>query len=375
MINNGTTVKIREIHVFQVKLPIINGPYSYSGGELHDVDSTIVKLVCDNGLVGYGECCPVGPTYAAEHAMGARAALAEMAPHLIGENPLFINTVQQNMESHLNGHNYAKAAVDIALWDLTGKHYGARICDLLGGPQTENVPSYYTTGAVPPDEAARIAVEKRDQGFQRLQIKVGGRPIEVDIETIRKVWQAVGTDMRLAADANRGWTTRDALFASSALAGIPVVFEQPCKTMAEVAAIRSRIQHPIYLDESTTDLSTVITAAGSGLCDGFGFKLTRLGGISGLRVAGDICQAANLPHSCDDAWGGDILAAACLQVGATVTPHLNEGVWIAQPYIDGHYDPENGIKIRDGKIRLPTGPGLGINPESDRFGPPLSTYC
>ena len=99
------------------------------------------------------------------------------------------------MENHLRGHNYAKAAIDIALWDITGKHYGARICDLLGGAQTEDVPSYYTTGSVTPDEAARIAIEKRDQGFERLQIKVGGRDIAEDIETIIKVYEAVGLSL------------------------------------------------------------------------------------------------------------------------------------------------------------------------------------
>ena len=209
---------------------------------------------------------------------------------------------------------------------------------------------------------------------ERLQIKVGGRPVAIDIEAIRKVWERVGSDMRLAADANRGWTTRDTLFASSALAGVPVVFEQPCATMAEIATIRTQIQHPIYLDENTTDLSTVISAAGMGLCDGFGFKLTRLGGISNLRIARDICQARNLPHTCDDAWGGDILAAACLHVGATVAPHLNEGVWIAQPYIEGHYDSQNGIKISAGKIQLPAGPGLGITPQLEKFGRPVAIY-
>lgn len=367
-------MKISEIHIYQVNLPVANGPYTYSGGALHEVDSTIVEVVTDTGLRGYGECCPVGPTYAAEHALGARAALAEVTPHLPGENPLSITGIHNNMEDHLHGHGYAKAAVDIALWDLAGKHYGARVCDLLGGAQTENVISYYTTGSVSPDETARIAIDKRDQGFERLQIKVGGRPIEIDIEAIRKAWEAVGTDMRLAADANRGWTTRDALIASDALAGIPVVFEQPCDTLAEIANIRAQVRHPIYLDESSKDISTVVTAAGQGLCDGFGLKLTRFNGITGLSTVRDICNARNLPHTSDDAWGGDILAAACLHVGATVDPRLNEGVWIAQPYIEGHYDDENGIKIEGGKIKLPSGPGLGVTPDTDKFGSPVASY-
>ncbi len=367
-------MKITEIRVYPVPLPVVNGPYTYSGGALYDVDSTVVEIITDGGLHGYGECCPVGPTYAAEHALGARAALQQMAPPLIGENPLLINAIHRNMESHLNAHAYAKAAIDIACWDLAGKHYGARICDLLGGALSENVISYYTTGSVSPEATARIAVEKRDQGFERLQIKVGGRTVAEDIEAIRQVWQAVGNDMRLAADANRGWSARDAIFASNALADIPVVFEQPCDSLDEIANIRNQIRHPIYLDECSVDISTVVTAAGKGICDGFGLKLARLGGITGLATARDICKARHLPHSCDQSWGGDILAAACLQVGATVEPELNEGVWIAQPYIEGHFDPVNGIKIENGKISLPSGPGLGITPQLGQFGEPQEIY-
>ncbi len=367
-------MQITEIHVYSVDLPVKNGPYTSSNEEIYALDSTIVELVTNTGLKGYGECCPIGPTYAPEHALGARAALAQLSPQLIGENPLNLFAVHRSMNRHLNGHNYAKAAIDIALWDLAGKQYNTRICDLIGGAQVESVPSYFTTGTVPPDEAARIAIEKRNEGFKRLQIKVGGRPIEVDIETIRKVWEAVGSNMRLSADANRDWCTRDAIFASNALQGVPVVFEQPCDTIEETRIIRKQVQHPIYLDESTTSIASVTSAIGTGLCDGFGFKLTRLGGISGLKVARDICKASNIPHTCDDAWGGDILAAACLHVGATVDTHLNEGVWIAQPYIDGHYDEENGITIDSGNIRLPTGPGLGVTPNLEKFGTPIASY-
>jgi len=367
-------MKISAIHVYSIELPVANGPYTYSGGSLYSVSSTVVELVTNCGLTGFGECCPVGPTYAAEHARGAVAALCELAPPLIAENPLAINTIHNCMEKHLNGHNYAKAAVDIALWDLAGKHYGARVCDLLGGAQTEEVPSYYTTGSVTPDEAARIAAEKLNQGFERLQIKVGGREIAEDIETIIKVYEVTGNNMRLAADANRSWTTRDTLFASNALRHVPVVFEQPCNSLAEIITLRKSINHPIYIDESSVDVQTVVNAAGNGWCDGFGFKLTRFAGISGLRQVRDICNACNLPHTCDDAWGSDIIAAACLHVGSTVAPHLNEGVWIAQPYIEGHYDSVNGIKVDQGKIRLPTGPGLGITPERNKLGSPIASY-
>ena len=88
----------------------------------------------------------------------------------------------------------------------------------------------------------------------------------------------------------------------------------------------------------------------------------------------DICEARSLPHTCDDSWGGDIIAAACTHIGATVAPRLLEGVWLAAPYIDGHYDAQNGIKITDGHITLPSGPGLGITPDPDQTGAPMASF-
>ena len=87
-----------------------------------------------------------------------------------------------------------------------------------------------------------------------------------------------------------------------------------------------------------------------------------------------ICEARNLPHTCDDAWGGDIIAAACTQIGATVRPTLCEGVWLAAPYIEGHYDDMNGIAIVDGHIQRPTGPGLGVTPDETKFGAAVASF-
>jgi L-alanine-DL-glutamate epimerase-like enolase superfamily enzyme len=92
-----------------------------------------------------------------------------------------------------------------------------------------------------------------------------------------------------------------------------------------------------------------------------------------MRAFRDVCAARNLPHTCDDAWGGDIIAAACTHVGATVEPTRLEGVWLAAPYMDGHYDAENGIRIENGHIAVPRGPGLGVTPDEARFGAPVAS--
>lgn len=367
-------MKIKEIHIYRHDLPVRNGPYTMASGEVWSLDTTLVKLVSDTGLVGWGETCPVGPTYAEAHAGGARAALTEMGKGLIGSDiwPVALN---RTMHGLLKGHNYAKAAIDIAAHDLLGKQLGVSVADLLGGAVTDRVPSYYATGVGAPDDIARLAKEKRDEGYPRLQIKVGGRPVEIDIETIRKVWEQIGgSGMRLAVDGNRGWTTRDALRVSRECPDIPFVMEQPCDSIEELAQIRPQVSHGIYMDESSVDLRTVISAVGTGLVDGFGMKVTRIGGLQNMRVFRDICEARNLPNTCDDSWGGDIIAAACTQIGATVKPQLSEGVWLAAPYIEGHYDPENGVKIIDGHIQRPTGPGLGVVPDETLFGAPVASF-
>ncbi|MDA8782688.1 mandelate racemase/muconate lactonizing enzyme family protein [Porticoccaceae bacterium] len=367
-------MKIKKITLYQHDLPVKNGPYSMANADVYSLDTTLIKLESDCGLVGWGETCPVGPTYAQSHAAGARAALVEIAPGLIGQNPMQPLLLHRHMDSLLNGHSYAKAAVDIAAYDLLGKKTGLRVADLLGGATTDHVPSYYATGIGLADEISRLAAEKAAEGYPRLQIKIGGRPVEMDIEVVRKVWETVGNKMRLAVDGNRGLSTRDALRLSRECTDIPFVLEQPCDSIDEIASIRPQLSHALYMDESSVDLNTVISATGKGLVDGFGMKVTRIGGLYPMATFRDICEARNLHHTSDDSWGGDIIAAACVHLGATVQPKLFEGAWLAQPYIEGNYDSRNGIVIKGGHIALPKGPGLGVVPDEEIFNKEIASF-
>ncbi|MEZ4630228.1 MAG: mandelate racemase/muconate lactonizing enzyme family protein [Deinococcales bacterium] len=368
-------MRIREIHLYQKDLPVKGGSYKLARTEVKSLDSSIVEIITDTGLKGYGETCPIGPVYQPQHALGARAALCELAPHLIGLNPLHIQSVRRIMDESLNGHNYAKAAIDIALWDIAGKHFNMRVCDLLGGALRENIPSYYATSVSAPEKTAAMVKEKIAEGYTRIQVKVGGRPLEEDLAAIRLVAEVLKPGIRLAIDANRGWTTRDVMFISQQCADIAFVLEQPCNTLDEILKVRPMLRHPVYLDENTEDIAVVLRAISSGVCDGFGLKVTRLGGLSVMRMVRDLCQIHSMPHTCDDSWGGDIIAAACTHIGATVDPKLSEGVWLAEPYIEGHYDSHNGIHIKGGFIALPKGPGLGVYPDEGVLGKALVSFA
>ena len=367
-------MNIAEIHIFEKDLPIKGGPYTWSNNKLYSVDSTIIKIVSDNGLVGWGEVAPVGPAYQPQHALGARAAIAEMGSKLIGLSALTPLILRRRMDEFLNGHNYAKAAIDMAIMDLLAKYYGVRLCDLIGGAATDRVPAYYASGIGSPEDIAKLAKEKISEGYPRFQIKAGGRDISIDIEVVNKVWEAIGTKAQIVVDANRGLTASQTLRLSLACNSIPIVLEQPCKTMEEIKSIRSQISHPIYLDENTEDPHDILRAIQMGICDGFGLKLTRLGGVNPFVTVRDLCEIRSLPHTCEDTWGGDIVAAACVQVAATIDPKLMEAVWIAGTYIEENYDPDNGIRVVNGHIKVPTGPGLGIIPDEKLFGEPISSF-
>ena len=365
---------ISEIHVYRKELPVVGGPYTMSTMTIHAVDTTIVKMVSDTGLVGWGEVAPLGPVYQSQHALGARAAIAELAPSLIGQGALSSLALRRRMDELLTGHNYAKAGLEIAQMDLMARHYGIRVCDLLGGATVERVPAYYATGIGTPDEIAHLAADKADQGYRRIQVKAGGRDVAIDIAVLRKTWEAVGDRVQLIVDPNRGMTAADARRLCLACAEIPFALEQPCRTLEEIVALRPQIQHPILLDESIESLGDVLRAISLNVCDGFGFKITRLGGLGAMATIRDVCATRSLPHTCEDSWGGDILAAAIVHLGATVEPRLLEAVWTAGNYIDEHYDPENGIAADGGHFDLPSGPGLGVNPAEERIGQLVTSY-
>jgi L-alanine-DL-glutamate epimerase-like enolase superfamily enzyme len=367
-------MRIAELHLFKKELPIVGGPYTMSTITLHSVESTIVKLVADTGIVGWGEVAPIGSVYQPQHATGARAAIGVMAPGLIGESALTPLLLRRRMDGLLNGHNYAKAAIDVALMDLLGKHYGVRVCELLGGATAERLPAYYATGIGEPDAVAELAMEKVREGYPRIQIKAGGRDVAIDIEVVQKVWERVGTRVQLVVDANRGMTASQAKRLCLACSDIPFSLEQPCNTMEEIAAIRSQIPQPILLDENTESLNDILRAISLGACDGFGLKLTRLGGLNALATIRDICAARSMPHTCEDSWGGDIIAAAVLHIGATVEPRLLEAIWTAGSYIEENYDPENGVNVDGGHFTVPTGPGLGIIPDESKFGTAVVSF-
>ena len=148
-------MRIARVDVYGYDLTYAHGTYVMSGGrEIVSLPSTVVCITADDGTQGFGETCPLGPAYLPAHGGGARAALRELGPALLGLDPCALATVNDALDAALLGHAYAKSAVDVACWDLLGKATGQPVCTLLGGRRQATFPLYIAVPLGPAEEMA-----------------------------------------------------------------------------------------------------------------------------------------------------------------------------------------------------------------------------
>jgi L-alanine-DL-glutamate epimerase-like enolase superfamily enzyme len=359
-------VKIARVDVFGYELRYAHGAYVMSGGRsVTSLPSTVVRVTTDGGLAGYGECCPLGPTYLEASAAGARAALGELAPALLGVDAMNLGAVWDAMDGALRGHAYAKAAIDIACWDVLGKAAGLPVSTLLGGVRSADFPLYVAIPLGPVDAMVEHVQARRAEGITRFQLKLGADPLE-DAARVRAVLDATDDEL-VIADANGGWRLADPTVAARALEGLDrVLFEQPCPTLEECMTVRRRTTLPMILDEIICTPQDLLRAE----AEGVNLKLGRLGGLTGARLLRDLGTALGLRFTVEDSWGGDITTATVSHLAATTAP---AALLMASFMNDWTLDHVAGYAPRSvgGRGAAPTGPGLGIEVDERALGLPL----
>jgi L-alanine-DL-glutamate epimerase-like enolase superfamily enzyme len=303
-------MKIRKISVYQVDLPLHEGSYKWSGGKSVSVfDSTVVRIDTDEGVVGYGEVCPLGPFYLPAYAAGCRAGLKELAPHLIGADPLQLDKLNRWMDAALKGHPYVKSGIDMACWDILGQVSGQPVCTLLGGRYGDDFVLYRAISQEAPEAMAGRVAGYRDEGYRRFQLKVGGDP-NVDIARIRAVAAELQPGDKLVADANTGWLMHEAMRVVRAVRDVDVYIEQPCLAYEECLSIRRNTDHPFVLDEVVDGIDMLLRGRADLAMDVVNIKISKFGGLSKARQARDLCVALGIGMTIEDSWGGDITTAA-----------------------------------------------------------------
>ncbi len=361
-------MNIARVFAHRVELPLVEGKYSWSGGKSVSVfDSTIIGVETRDGLIGYGEVCPLGPFYLPAYADGVRAGLKELAPHVIGEDPRELAALNHRMDAALKGHPYVKSGIDMACWDLLGKATGLPVCTLMGGRFGERVRLYRAISQESPDAmAAKVDGYRRD-GYTRFQLKVGGDP-DTDIARIRAVRAMLQPDDRLVADANTGWTQHEAIRVVRAVRDEDVYIEQPCLTYDECVAVRRHTDHPFVLDESIDSLEMLLRGHADRAMDVVNLKISKLGGLTKTKQARDLCVSIGIAMTLEDSWGGDITTAAIAHLAHSTPEALRFTATDFNSYVtvstaEGAPQRENGFMRASGE------PGLGVRPRADVLGP------
>lgn len=364
---------IRRIEVYGYDLTYRHGSYIMSGNQVIDqLPSTVVRLITDEGLDGWGEVCPLGPLYLASHGRGARAALKEIIPRLIGLDPTNIASVTAAMDGALRGHSYARSPVDIACWDLLGKATGASVATLLGGRLQESFPLYMAVPLGPPDSMRQYVVDRKNEGIHRFQLKVGADPYQ-DAERARLVMEATTDEDLVVADANGGWKLQDAVVAARLFDGFDrLILEEPCRTLEECLYIRQRTTLPMVLDEVITDVQTMLRAFNAGGMEAINLKISKFGGLSGSKLIRDLAVQLGLRLTIEDSWGGDLVTAAVSHLAASTPADHVLTVSFMNDWTNEHvadYQPRS----ERGAGSAPNGPGLGVNVNVELLGKPLFT--
>jgi L-alanine-DL-glutamate epimerase-like enolase superfamily enzyme len=363
-------MKITRISAYRVELPLCEGSYKWSGGKAVTVfDSTIVRVETDTGAVGHGEVCPLGPFYLPAYAQGVRAGLAELGPHLLGEDPRQLDRLNRRMDAALKGHPYVKSGIDIACWDILGQSSGLPVCLLLGGRYNEDFGLYRAISQESPEAMAGRVAGYRAEGYRRFQLKVGGDP-DTDIERIRAVSAQLQRGDKLIADANTGWLMHEAMRVVRAVKDVDVYIEQPCLSYEECLSVRRHTNHPFVLDEVIDGVAILLRGQADRAMDVVNVKISKFGGLTRARQARDLCVSLGIAMTIEDSWGGDITTAAIAHLAHSTPPEFLFSTTDFNSYVS--VSTAEGAPLRvNGRMSASTGPGLGVRPRMEVLGKPV----
>lgn len=366
-------MRITRIRLWTVPLTSHETYYMASGKTCATVDTVVLALDTNTGLTGWGEVCPI-PHYLPAYAGGVAPAVQEMAPVLLGADPVGPEALMARLDAHLPDHRFAKSAIDIALWDLTAQVAGLPLHALLGGQRQADLPLYHSITCIDPDEMARIAREAQAKGITQFQAKLGADDDwQADVARLHKVREAVGPGPVVYGDWNCGSDRLSATRVGRAVAHLDVMLEQPCATLAECQAVRDASGLPMKMDELAHDTASLLEANGRQCLDAVALKLSKFGGLSKTRAARDLCLHLGARMCVECTWGSDIVTAAALHLAAATEPTRLLNTCDLSGYVAPRLDP-NAPARDQGRIAPPEGPGLGVHPDLDLLGPPQHIY-
>lgn len=326
-----------------------------------------VAIKTDEGIAGYGEAT-LSAAWSGENQGTAAHLISQLLmPLFIGRDPLNVNALTDSMDRFLIGNPFTKAALEMALLDISGKALNLPCNMLLGGPRrAPAIHMKFSIGGFPPSEAARVAQHAVNLGLRSVKVKVGF-DVSDDVARVQAVRSEVGPNFRVAVDANSGWTESDASLAIPFLERLEVnAIEQPVRRgdFAACARLRQRTSIPIMLDESVFTRNDALEAIRLNACDLISIYPGKNGGILRSMEIAKLADTAGLQCIIGSNLEMDLGTAAMLHLAVAMpalAPSVDHDI-IGPLYYDQHYT-KTPIRFANGCALLPEGAGLGLVPE------------
>jgi o-succinylbenzoate synthase len=354
-------MKITEIKFAMLRVPL-KTPFKTALRTVEQVEDIIVSIHTDTGHVGYGEAPATAVITGDTHGSIVEAIRKFIAPRLIGQDIANLNRITQLIQSALEKNSSAKAAVEIAVYDLFGQLYGAPLYKLLGGGDPV-VTTDITISVDYIDKMVADSVAAVERGFESLKIKVG-KDIGVDLERIKAIYAAVEDRALLRLDANQGWTAKQAVFALQTLedAGVRLeLVEQPVKAqdLEGLKYVTERVHTPIMADESVFGPTQVIELIRMRAADIINIKLMKTGGISNAIYIADIAGTYGVECMIGCMLETSISVAAAVHL-AVAKSNVIKKVDLDGPSLCAFNPVDGGVVFNESEISIPDSPGLGI---------------
>lgn len=352
-------LEINNLKAYAIRIPLIEEFKIALGASLY-YEGIIVEVHTDEGIVGYGEGVP-SRRITGETTLTILSVIENLKKYLLGRDPLEYEYLLSNIEKLIIHNTAAKAAIEIAIFDIVSKKYGVPLKDLLGGPK--NINSFETSvtiGIMNKDSAVKKAVSLVERGVNILKVKIGTDPLG-DIERLKSIRRAVGDDIRIRIDANQGYSAKQAIRVLRSVENLEIEYcEQPVywRDISGMRAVRLNTEIPIMADESVHTVDDAINIIKNDAADMINIKIMKAGGIRNSIKIAHICEAAGIP--CQIGCMSETRIA--ISAGVHLAISLNA---IKYSDLDGYLflsnDIATGIEFKNSKNYLSNTPGLGIN--------------
>jgi o-succinylbenzoate synthase len=326
------------------------------------VEDIVVMIDTDSGHVGYGEAPATAVITGDTHGSIIEAIRHYISPRLVGADVADLNRITQSVQSSMEKNSSAKAAVEIAVYDLWGQLYGAPLYRLLGGGDPV-ITTDITISVDYIDKMVADSLAAVERGFESLKIKVG-KDIGVDIERVKAIYAAVEGRALLRLDANQGWTAKQAVYALQTLedAGVRLeLVEQPVKAqdLDGMKYVTERVHTPIMADESVFGPTEVVELIRMRAADIINIKLMKTGGISNAIRIADIAAMYQVECMIGCMLESSISVAAAVHVAVAKANAITK-IDLDGPSLGAFNPVDGGVVFNESEITVTDAPGLGI---------------